>query len=87
MTAFISYLKIKHEHEIGKRAEQAKRDAYLFGSLRAMLTVPYGGYYAKYPKWHEFAYGEKNTHEKGDCDYGEQDVVDMFRGKGKLAQK
>jgi hypothetical protein len=86
LSALVFYLKSKYEHE-------TMRDYYFADMLlylaRAYVKKPkdlprYGDLISKSRRKHELA---SQARDDRNVDFTERDIIDMFRGKGKLTQR
>ena len=83
ISALIFYMFSKYEHEMNRRIDAMKREAYLFDCLYSINLALSSRKYLELPRWHEFISKTDGNGRKQE-EVSEQRVIDMFRGKGKL---
>jgi secreted Zn-dependent insulinase-like peptidase len=86
LSALVSYIESKHEHEISVKIAEMKRDAYMMDALYSLNLANHKNNVLVLPRWNEFITDSKQEQKQSEHeDYTDQDVIDMLLGKGKLA--
>ena len=91
LRALIFYIQSKYKRETNELVHETKREVYLFTALRSILMLKPDGYYSNYPEWDGLKDTENRlgikTRKKQVEDYDDQDIIDLFKGKGKLSKR